>query len=95
MKAQMFNYNFWINETDKTKLKEYYNKVLIDSGFGIIGFIDYSFTPYGYSALWVLSESHFAIHTFPEAGKTYLELTSCVKQPFDLFKKNNSTEIAP
>jgi S-adenosylmethionine/arginine decarboxylase-like enzyme len=27
--------------------------------------------------LYLLGESHFAIHTFPEHGKSYIELSSC------------------
>lgn len=34
---------------------------------------------------FLLAESHFAIHTFPECGISYLELSSCVDKPFDRF----------
>lgn len=36
----------------------------------------------------VLGESHFAIHTFPEENRAYIELSSCVDLPFNKFKKN-------
>jgi len=29
-----------------------------------------------------LSESHFAIHTFPEENKFYWELSSCIEQKY-------------
>jgi S-adenosylmethionine decarboxylase len=35
-----------------------------------------------------LSESHFAIHTFPEEGQSYIELSSCVFEPFLKFVSN-------
>lgn len=35
--------------------------------------------------LWLLAESHFAIHTFPEENKMYIEISSCVKMYFDNF----------
>ncbi len=35
--------------------------------------------------LWLLAESHFAIHTFPEENKMYIEISSCVKKYFDNF----------
>lgn len=38
---------------------------------------EHHFSPQGYTALWLLSESHFAVHTFPEFGRTYIELSSC------------------
>lgn len=43
------------------------------------------FDPFGYTCLILLSESHLAIHTFPERGKAYIELTSCVHDPFYRF----------
>lgn len=38
------------------------------AGFAILRFMDWEFTPQGYTALWLLAESHFAVHTFPEMG---------------------------
>ena len=89
MKAQMFNYQRWIDETDSYKLREIYNKRLKESGFGILSFIEYNFYPQGYTALWLLSESHFAIHTFPEENKTYIELSSCIEKQYVLFSKKD------
>jgi len=83
----MWNKNFWIEETDPKQLKQRFEKLLIDSGFGICGFMEYHFEPFGYSSIWLLSESHLAIHTFPERNKTYIELSSCVKKQYDEFNK--------
>ena len=87
MKAQMWNKSFWIEETNPQILKLNYELLLVNSGFGICGFTENHFKPFGFTALYLLSESHLAIHTFPEADKTYIELSSCVKKPFDLFIK--------
>lgn len=81
----MWNYKEWITETDPAVLQKAYDQLLRDSGFGVCKFIEHHFTPFGYTAIWLLSESHFAIHTFPEEGKAYIELTSCVKKQFDKF----------
>nr|DAO98746.1 MAG TPA: S-adenosylmethionine decarboxylase [Caudoviricetes sp.] len=35
--------------------------------------------------MWLLTESHFAVHTFPEFGKTYIELSSCNPDFFTKF----------
>lgn len=43
---------------------------------------EHRFRPYGYTALWLLGESHFALHTFPECGRTYYEISSCNKPYF-------------
>ena len=85
MKAQIYNFSSWIEETEPTKIKTKYDKLLKDAGFGILNFQEHFFNPFGYSALWLLSESHFAVHTFPEHNQSYIELSSCVKLQFDKF----------
>lgn len=87
MKAQIFNLREWVNETDGQKLYCKYKQLLELAGFNIVGEVEHWFTPQGYTCLFLLSESHFAVHTFPEEGKTYIELSSCNKKYFDNFKK--------
>lgn len=87
MKSQMHNFSSWINESDTEKLKKKFENVLSLSGFEVISMIEKRFKPHGYTSLYLLSESHFAIHTFPENGDAYIELSSCVKDPFDKFVK--------
>jgi S-adenosylmethionine decarboxylase len=77
MEAKIWNKNGWVKETDPTKLKNNFSELLGLSGFDILNFIEYYFEPQGYTALWLLGESHLAIHTFPEEGKSYIELSSC------------------
>jgi S-adenosylmethionine/arginine decarboxylase-like enzyme len=89
MKAQMYNYCNWIEETNPIKLKNKYKKLLIKSGFNILNEVEYYFSPMGYTILYLLSESHFAIHTFPEENQSYIELSSCVKKQFDSFVKKS------
>ena len=87
MKAIMYNYSSWIEDTSPETLKDKFTDILKESGFGVESFTEKHFKPVGYTALFLLSESHFAIHTFPEEGRTYIELSSCVKAPFDEFVK--------
>ena len=82
MKAQMFNYQNWVEETNPFELRNKYDSQLKESGVGVLSFVDYNFEPQGYTALWLLSESHFAIHTFPEEGKSYIELSSCIEKQY-------------
>lgn len=77
MEAKIWNYSGWINNTDPNELKNKLSRLLDKAGFTILGEIDHEFQPQGYTKLWLLAESHFAIHTFPEHGATYLELSSC------------------
>lgn len=88
MKAQMHNYSSWINETNPTILFDLFMQKLNNAGFGIENVVEKHFKPQGYTSLFLLSESHFAIHTFPEHNQSYIELSSCVKLPFDNFIKN-------
>lgn len=95
MEAQMFNHQEWVEETDPFLLRKRYTNLLEQSGFSILSFVEYHFEPYGYTALWLLSESHFAIHTFPEKNKSYIELSSCVRRQYDLFLKNKQIYEKP
>ncbi|MCP4181429.1 MAG: spermidine synthase [bacterium] len=85
MKARMYNNSTWINNTNPSSLLEYYKHALTLSGFDILNISEHHFKPQGYTALFLLSESHLAIHTFPEEETAYIELSSCIKEPFDEF----------
>jgi S-adenosylmethionine decarboxylase len=87
MKAQIFNYNIWMPETNPEVIKCRIKNIVELSGFGVESISEKYFEPQGYTLVYLLSESHLAIHTFPEEGTTYLELSSCVKKPFDKFIK--------
>ena len=83
MKAVMYKESWWTEE-DVTECYSYGLK-LLNAGFEILGLTEHEFDPQGYTVIYLLSESHLAIHTFPEENQTYFELTSCVKEPFDKF----------
>jgi len=93
MKAEIFNFYDWIEETDSNSLINKFNSFLKMSGFLIVGFISYYYTPVGFSGVWLIGESHFAVHTWPEERKTYIELSSCNKEMFDKFKNLIKNEI--
>lgn len=85
MKAKIYNIRGWVSELEPEMLKKGYEKALKMSGFTILNFQEHFFKPIGWSGLWLLSESHFAIHTFPEENKSYIELSSCTELFFDCF----------
>ena len=85
MKAIMYNYNTWIKYRKEEELIEILENMLTSSGFNVINKVEHYFEKQGYTGLWLLSESHFAIHTFPEEDKIYLEISSCVKEYYDNF----------
>jgi len=88
MEARIYNIRTWINETNPEKLKNNYSDLLGLSKFEILNFQEHYFEPEGYTALWLLGESHFAIHTFPEENKSYIELSSCNLEYYEFFKAN-------
>lgn len=83
MLAKIWNYRAWITETEPSVLHDFFDKALREAGFTILQETDYYFEPQGYTKLYLLCESHFALHTFPEEGKTYIELSSCNEMMFD------------
>jgi S-adenosylmethionine decarboxylase len=88
MEAKIYNLSGWIKETNPHKLKNNYSDLLGLSGFEILNFQEHYFEPIGYTALWLLGESHFAVHTFPEENKSYFELSSCNFEYYNFFKEN-------
>lgn len=40
----------------------------------------HQFEPHGISVVWVLAESHLAIHTWPEYGYLHFDIVSCAKE---------------
>ena len=77
MTATIWNHSQWISETNPQKIKDYFEKTLKECGFDILDYVEHNFKPQGYTALWLLGESHFAVHTSPEFGRSYIELSSC------------------
>lgn len=97
MLAKIWNFNGWITETDPEALSMVFGTILRKAGFTILGELTHLFQPQGYTNLYLLCESHFAVHTFPEEGKTYIELSSCnatmynkaveyIKEAYDISK---------
>lgn len=75
--AQMFHFDTWVSETSPDELKLTFEALLIKSGFKIINFTEHFFPVKGYTCIWLLAESHLAIHTFPEGDKSYVQISSC------------------
>ena len=85
MKAWIDEYSTWILETDPKTLCAEFEPMLKEAGFGVLNFMDHHFSPQGYTAIWLIEESHFAIHTFPEENKTYIQLSSCNREMYFRF----------
>ena len=88
----MNNIAIWVKDCEPLRLDTYYTAALEASGFNVLGKVEHFFNPQGWTCLYLLSESHLAIHTFPEEGKAYVELSSCVDEPFKAFIKHIATD---
>ena len=86
MQAQIFEHNTWIEEIDPDVIRHQMQSLLNQSQFNIVDFIEHHFEGQGYTAVWLLGESHLAIHTFPEEGKTYLQMSSCSPYKLKIFR---------
>lgn len=87
MKAEIFNFKQWVTATDKAYLKNALSDLLKKSGFQVLDYCEHDFIPFGFTGLWLISESHLAVHTWPEEGKSYIELSSCNAKKQQLFEK--------
>jgi len=48
-------------------------------GFSVLNKIEHQFEPQGFTLLYLLSESHLSIHTFPEKNYVAIDLYTCKK----------------
>lgn len=87
MQAKIWNFSEWIQKTNPSKIRQMFDEALRKSGFNILRFAEHHFSPQGYTGMWLLSESHFAVHIFPEFGKSYIELSSCNLEYYQEFLK--------
>jgi S-adenosylmethionine/arginine decarboxylase-like enzyme len=85
MKPEIFEFSAWLDSSDSKALQNIFDALLKKSGFTILNFIDHTFIPHGYTAVWLLGDSHFAIHTFPEKKQAYIQLSSCNKKKYAIF----------
>ncbi len=80
------NYRAWVKETNPEVLKPLMTSWLEKCGFQVLNHTEHYFQPHGYTCLWLLGESHLAIHTFPEKDTCYVELSSCNSSKNQQFK---------
>jgi S-adenosylmethionine decarboxylase len=75
--ANIYSLHRWLDISEPNAVKKLCLDCLDKSGYIAIGYLEQHFPNGGYTALWLLAESHLAVHTFPESNQTYLELSGC------------------
>ncbi len=73
---------------DEKKIKEAMLNASAAAKFTILDILIKKFDPQGVTALLLLSESHFSIHTWPEIGYAAVDMFTCSKHsdPYEAFK---------
>jgi S-adenosylmethionine decarboxylase len=62
---------------NKLELKLMCKDLCINNNFTILGEVDHEFSPQGCSFIFLLSESHLSVHTFPERNHLAFDLYTC------------------
>lgn len=73
--------------TDSQRIEKEMSKVCELLELNILKKVTHSFNPYGLSSVFVLSESHFSIHTWPEHNYVAIDLFSCKQIDADVALK--------
>jgi S-adenosylmethionine decarboxylase proenzyme len=68
-----------INDIDK--LKKIMDSICEKYDFNVLQKIEHQFEPHGISIIYLLSESHITIHTFPEKKYIAFDLYTCREYP--------------
>jgi len=85
--ANIYSLHRWIDISEPFAVKNLCLDCLDKSGYIAIGYLEQHFPNGGYTAMWLLAESHLAVHTFPESNKTYIELSGCNEVKTKEFEK--------
>ena len=88
LEAIVYTLKGWIKIVDPEVLADFFQIHLEKANFNILNYTSNKFPNNGFTAVWVLAESHLALHSFAESGWTYLELTSCNKHKSVAFKES-------
>ncbi len=84
---KIFNLKGWVDIVDEEKLNNLFEQILLKAEFKILNFSSHQFPVNGYTAFWLLAESHLALHTFSDDKVTYIELSSCNYEKTTIFKE--------
>ena len=58
-------------------IKPLLQKIIRDMNLNVVGEVHHQFEPFGATCLYLLSESHLSIHTYPELRYLTMDLYCC------------------
>lgn len=85
MDGSMWCSMWYTKTTDIDALNNALEGALLRASFSILGETDYRFDPHGYTKLYLLAESHLAVHTWPEKHVAWIEIASCIEDKYRKF----------
>ncbi len=62
---------------DAGEMQKLLRNIIELAGLHSLESVTHQFSPQGISSALLLSESHIAIHTWPESGAAYISMTTC------------------
>jgi len=69
-------------------IREVVDWICKEHSFPILGKLEHQFTPQGCSLVYLLSESHISVHTFPEKNYIAMDIYTCREYPNnDVYEK--------
>ncbi len=82
-----------------TKVEKYMIDAALECGATIVQKCFHMFNPYGVSGVVIISESHLAIHTWPELGYAAVDLFTCGSScdpmvAYEFLKKKFNSRVA-
>ena len=86
---------------DASQMEAVISELIQKAGFGLRKVVSYGFEPQGVTCVAILSESHLAIHTYPEARHASIDLYTCedvaekTEKLFDSLKELFRPEVPP
>ena len=62
-------------------IREILDSICIKYQFCVLGKMEHCFEPQGHSIIYLLSESHISVHTFPEKNYIAMDIYTCRNYP--------------
>lgn len=66
---------------DMNQIKQVLDTICEKENYSILGRLEHQFEPEGLTIIYLLSESHISIHTFPEREYAALDIYTCREYP--------------
>ena len=60
-----------------SNLSQILQNFCLATNLNVVNFLEYQFEPFGFSAVFILQESHLAAHSWPEIGYLHLDILTC------------------